>query len=261
MSRSLFVAATGMTAQQSNVDAISNNLANVNTTAFKRGRAEFQDLLYQTVRAPGTQSAAGIFLPSGVQFGAGVGLVSISTFFGQGSLTQTGNPLDIAIEGDGFFQVLLPSGEIGYTRDGSFQLNQDGQFVTSDGFALDPEISVPDDAISITVGIDGVVSVTLSDLSSSDVGQIELARFINPAGLFAMGRNTFSESEASGPPILDNPTQNGTGNLRQAFIEGANVEVVQEIVNLIIAQRAFEVNANVLRSSDEMMQTTGQLLQ
>ncbi len=261
MSLSLFVAATGMSAQQRNVDAISNNLANVNTTAFKRGRAEFQDLLYQTVRAPGTQSAAGITIPSGLQFGVGVGLVGISSFFGQGSLTQTGNPMDLAIEGDGFFQILVPSGEIAYTRDGSFQLNQDGQFVTSDGFALEPEITIPDDAIAITVGIDGIVTISLNDLTTAEVGQIELARFINPSGLFALGRNSFSETEASGPPLLSNPSEAGAGNLRQAFIEGSNVEVVQEIVNLIIAQRAFELNANVLRSSDEMMQTTGQLLQ
>lgn len=261
MSTSLFVAATGMTAQQRNVDVISNNLANVNTTAFKRGRAEFQDLFYQTVRAPGSQSAAGIIVPSGLQFGVGVGLVGIANFFGQGPLSQTGNPLDMAIEGSGFFQLLNANGDIVYTRDGSFQLNQDGQFVTTDGFALEPAITVPDDSVSITVGIDGIVTTTLADLSTTEVGQLELARFINPAGLFALGRNSFSETEASGPALLGNPTADGAGNIRQGFIESSNVEVVQEIVNLIIAQRAFEVNANVLRSSDEMMQTTGQLLQ
>lgn len=261
MGLSLYASATGMVAQQRNVDTISNNIANVNTTGFKRGRAEFQDLLYQTVRAPGAESAAGTTIPSGLQFGVGVGLVGISTFFGQGPLTQTGNPLDVAIEGDGFFQVLLPNGDVGYTRDGSFEVNQDGQFVTSDGFALEPAVTVPDNAIAVAIGLDGTVNATLADGSVSQLGQLELSRFINPSGLFALGRNTFSESEASGPPITGNPTVDGAGSLRQAFLEGSNVEVVQEIVGLIVAQRAFEVNANALRTSDEMMQTTGQLLQ
>lgn len=261
MSLSLFVAATGMIAQQKNVDAISNNLANVNTTAFKRGRPEFQDLLYQTIRAPGAQSAAGITIPSGLQFGAGVGLVGITNTFTQGPLTQTGGQLDIAIEGDGFFQVLLPNGEVGYSRDGSFQVNQDGLVVTTDGFQLEPAITIPNDSIGVTIGIDGTVDATLSDLSVSTLGQIQLARFINPSGLLALGRNQYSETEASGPPLIGNPTEDGAGNLRQAFLESSNVEVAQEIVNLIVAQRAFEVNANVLRASDEMMRTTGQLLQ
>lgn len=261
MAQSLFVAATGMVAQQKHVDAISNNIANVNTTSYKRGRAEFQDLLYQTVRAPGAQSAAGNIIPSGLQFGTGVGLIGITNVFTQGPLTQTGNPFDIAIEGDGFFQIILPNGEIGYTRDGSFEVNQDGDVVTSDGFPLEPAITIPNDAITVTIGLDGNVDATLSDLSISNLGQIEVARFVNPSGLLQLGRNTYSESEASGPPILSNPTEDGAGTLRQNFLEGSNVEVVQEIVDLIVAQRAFEMNSDVLRTSDEMMRTTGQLLQ
>ncbi|UCD57127.1 MAG: flagellar basal-body rod protein FlgG [Candidatus Hydrogenedentota bacterium] len=259
MQRSLFTGATGMTAQQLNLDVLANNLANVNTTAFKRSRVDFQDLLYQTLRAPGAVSAQGLEIPSGIQLGHGVGVASVTKLFLQGSFAQTGNSLDIAIEGDGFFQITLPDGEIGYTRDGSFKLNRDGIIVTADGFSLEPEMTIPEDAIVITVGSDGTVSVTLSDSTTDELGQIELARFINPAGLLSQGRNLFRESEASGDPILSIPGEEGAGTLRQGFLESSNVSVVDEIVQLIITQRAFEVNSSVIRTSDEMLQTANNM--
>jgi flagellar basal-body rod protein FlgG len=248
-----------MTAQQLNLDVIANNLANVNTTAFKRSRVDFQDLLYQTLRAPGAISAQGLEIPSGIQLGHGVGVASITKVFLQGSFAQTGNSLDIAIEGDGFYQITLPDGEIGYSRDGSFKLNRDGTIVTADGFPLEPEISIPEDAINITVGADGTVSVTLSDSTTDELGQIEVARFVNPAGLLSQGRNLFRESEASGDPILSIPGEEGAGTLRQGFLESSNVSVVDEIVQLIITQRAFEVNSSVIRTSDEMLQTANNM--
>ncbi len=259
MQRSLFTGATGMTAQQLNLDVIANNLANVNTTAFKRSRVDFQDLLYQTLRAPGAVSAEGLEIPSGIQLGHGVGVASITKVFLQGSFTQTGNSLDLAIEGDGFYQITLPDGEIGYTRDGSFKLNRDGTIVTADGFPLEPEVTIPEDAVNITVGNDGTISVTLSDGTTDELGQIELARFINPAGLLSQGRNLFRESEASGDPILSVPGEEGAGTIRQGFLESSNVSVVDEIVQLIITQRAFEVNSSVIRTSDEMLQTANNM--
>lgn len=261
MQRSLFTGATGMRAQQLNLDVIANDLANVNTTAFKRSRVDFQDLLYQTLRAPGSISAQGLEVPSGIQLGHGVSVGSITKLFLQGSFIETGNSLDIAIEGDGFFQVILPDGEVGYTRDGSFKLNRDGTIVTTDGFALEPEITIPEDALAIGVGLDGTLSITREDSTVDELGQIELARFINPAGLLSQGRNLFRESEASGDPILSTPGQEGTGTLRQGFLEGSNVSVVDEIVQLIITQRAFEVNSSVVRTSDEMLQTANNMRQ
>ncbi len=261
MQRSLFIGATGMESQQLSLDVIANNLANVNTTAFKRSRVDFQDLLYQTLRAPGSISAQGLEVPSGIQIGHGVGPASVTKLFLQGSFIETGNSLDVAIEGDGFFQIALPDGEITYSRDGAFELNRDGIFVTSDGFALEPEITIPEDSIDIAIGTDVTVSVTLSDGSTSELGQIELARFINPAGLLSQGRNLFRESEASGDPILSIAGEEGAGTLRQAFLESSNVSVVDEIVNLIITQRAFEVNSSVIRTSDEMLQTANNMAQ
>ncbi len=261
MQRSLFTGATGMEAQQLSLDVIANNLANVNTTAFKRSRTDFQDLLYQTLRAPGSVSAQGLEVPSGIQIGHGVGVASVTKLFLQGSFIETGNALDVAIEGDGFFQITLPDGEITYSRDGAFELNRDGILVTSDGFALEPEVTIPEDAIDIAIGTDGTVSVTLSDGTTSELGQIELARFINPAGLLSQGRNLFRESAASGDPILSIAGEEGAGTLRQAFLESSNVSVVDEIVNLIITQRAFEVNSSVIRTSDEMLQTANNMAQ
>jgi flagellar basal-body rod protein FlgG len=261
MQRSLFTGATGMKAQQLNLDVIANDLANVNTTAFKRSRVDFQDLLYQTLRAPGSISAQGLEVPSGIQLGHGVGVGSITKLFLQGSFVETGNTFDIAIEGDGFFQIILSDGEIAYTRDGSFKLNSDGTLVTSDGFALEPEFTIPEDAIAIAIGLDGTISITREDSTIDELGQIELARFINPAGLLSQGRNLYRESEASGDPILSFPGEEGTGTLRQGFLEGSNVSVVDEIVQLIITQRAYEVNSTVLRTSDEMLQTANNMRQ
>ncbi len=259
MQRSLFTGATGMKAQQLSLDVVANNLANVSTTAFKRSRVDFQDLLYQTFRAPGAVSAQGLEVPSGIQVGHGVGISAVTKLFLQGSFVETGNALDIAIEGDGFFQITLPDGEIAYTRDGAFELNRDGTIVTPDGLMLEPEITIPEDAIDIAIGVDGTVSVTLSDATTDELGQIELARFINPAGLLSQGRNLFRESEASGDPILGVAGEEGAGTLRQAFLESSNVSVVDEIVQLIITQRAFEVNSSVIRTSDEMLQTANNL--
>lgn len=259
MQRSLFTGATGMKGQQLSLDVLANNLANVNTTAFKRSRVDFQDLLYQTLRAPGAVSAQGFEIPSGIQLGNGVGVSSVTKIFQQGSFIATSNSLDIAVEGDGFFQITLPDGEIAYTRDGSFKMNRDGILVTSDGFPLEPEITIPDDAIAITIGSDGTVSATLSDSTVDELGQIELARFINPAGLFSYGRNLYLESESSGDPILSVPGEEGAGTLRQGFLEGSNVSVVDEIVQLIVTQRAYEVNSSVIRTSDEMLQTANNL--
>jgi flagellar basal-body rod protein FlgG len=250
-----------MEAQQLSLDVIANNLANVNTTAFKRSRTDFQDLLYQTFRAPGSVSAQGLEVPSGIQVGLGVGVGSVTKLFLQGSFIETGNSLDVAIEGDGFFQVTLPDGEIAYTRDGSFKLNSDGIIVTSDGLPTEPEITIPEDSIDFSIGVDGTVSVTLSDGSVDELGQFELARFINSAGLLSQGRNLFRESEASGDPILSIPGEEGAGTLRQAFLESSNVSVVDEIVNLIITQRAFEVNSSVISTSDEMLQTANNMAQ
>ncbi len=261
MQRSLFTGATGMEAQQLNLDVIANNLANVNTTSFKRSRTDFQDLLYQTIRTPGAISAQGLEIPSGIQVGHGVGVAAVTKLFLQGSFIETGNTFDIAIEGDGFYQITLPDGEIGYSRDGAFEVNRDGIIVTSDGFPLEPEMSIPEDAIDIGIGTDGTVSVTLSNSTTEELGQIELARFINPAGLLSQGRNLYRESEASGDPILSTPGEEGTGTLRQGFLEGSNVSVVDEIVQLIVTQRAFELNSSVIQTSDEMLQAANNMAQ
>ena len=261
MQRSLFTGATGMEAQQLSLDVIANNLANVNTTAFKGSRTDFQDLLYQTIRAAGSISAQGLEVPSGIQVGLGVGVGAVAKLFLQGSFIETGNALDMAIEGDGFFQVILPDGEIAYTRDGSFKLSRDGIMVTSDGLPLEPEITISEDAVDIGIGLDGTVSVTLSDGTVDELGQIELARFIHPAGLHAQGRNLYRESEASGDPILTVPGEEGAGTIRQAVLEASNVSVVDQIVQLIVTQRAFEVNSSVISTSDEMLQTANNMAQ
>ena len=261
MQRSLFTGATGMEAQQLNLDVIANNLANVNTTSFKRSRTDFQDLLYQTIRTPGAISAQGLEIPSGIQVGHGVGVAAVTKLFLQGSFIETGNTFDVAIEGDGFYQITLPDGEIGYSRDGAFEVNRDGIIVTSDGFPLEPEMSIPEDAIDIGIGTDGTVSVTLSNSTTEELGQIELARFINPAGLLSQGRNLYRESEASGDPILSTPGEEGTGTLRQGFLVGSNVSVVDEIVQLIVTQRAFKLNSSVIQTSDEMLQAANNMAQ
>lgn len=256
MIRALFTAATGMIGQQLNIDTIAHNLANVNTTGFKKSRVNFQDLLYETIRAAGTQTQAGQTIPEGIQIGHGVRPASVAKLFTQGNLIQTGNPLDIVIEGDGFFEVELPDGTSAYTRDGSFRIDQNGQIVTVDGLPLTPAITVPMDFIQLTIGSDGIVSaVVQGDTTAQNLGTIQLVRFVNPSGLDArLGRNLLLETEASGSPVQGQPGLDGLGTLEQGFLENSNVQVVEEILNLIIAQRAYEANSRVISASDEMLQ-------
>lgn len=258
--RALFTAATGMSAQQTRLDTISHNLANVNTTGFKRARAEFQDLFYETLRAPGALAANGNALPSGVQIGNGVKLAAIGKVMTPGEMVRTGRDLDLAIEGEGFFQVERPDGEIIYTRDGTFSRDRDGNLVTAEGFQLVPNIQIPIDAIQVTILRDGTVSILEAGASApSEAGQIELARFANPAGLRALGGNAFAPTEASGEPELGNPDDEGFGSIAQGFLENSNVNVAEELVNMILTQRAFELNARAIQAGDEMLQTVGAL--
>ena len=260
MIRSLWTAATGMAAQQLNIDVISNNLANVNTGGFKKSRIDFQDLLYQTIRAAGTTEAQGAMVPTGIQVGLGTRPAAVQKMFSQGDFKQTDNPLDLVIEGDGFFQVLMPNGETAYTRDGAFKLDAQGRIVTSDGFAMDPEIAIPAEAKSISVGSDGTVSVTLpGQATPQEVGTIQLAKFLNPAGLTNLGRNLFGVSAASGDAVVDTPGMNGLGSLADGLIEMSNVKVVEEMVNMITAQRAYEINAKAIQTADEMLTTANNL--
>ncbi len=260
MIRSLWVAKTGLEAQQTNVDVISNNLANVSTNGFKRQRPVFEDLLYQTLRQPGAQSTQQTQVPSGLQLGTGVRPVATARIFTTGNLQNTGNPLDLAVNGNGFFQVTLPDGSVSYTRDGAFQLDNQGQLVTSSGYPLQPTITIPPNALSITIGSDGTVSVLAAGASApTQVGQIQLANFINPAGLQARGENLFLETAASGTAQTNVPGTNGLGALNQGFVETSNVNVTEELVNLITAQRAFEINSRSIQSSDQMLQKLTQL--
>ncbi len=250
MSRAMRTAATGMMAQQLNVDTIANNLANVNTTGFKRSKIEFQDLLYQTVRRSGISGAQA---PVELQIGYGVRPVATQRIFSQGNITQTSNALDLSIEGDGFFQIMRPDGTVCYTRDGTFKLSADGEIVTSDGFALEPELSLPENATDIHITRNGVLSVLIAgETESQEIGQIELAKFINPAGLSALGRNLFAATEASGDAMVGVPGTEGFGMLSQGYLELSNVEVVEEMVNMIIAQRAYEINAKAVQTAEDM---------
>jgi flagellar basal-body rod protein FlgG len=256
MIRSLWTSATGMQAQAINIDVISNNLANVSTSGFKKSRAEFQDLLYETLQPPGSSSSQDTEVPSGVQLGHGTRPSAVLKIFNQGSLENTTNELDLAIEGDGFFQIMLPNGETAYTRSGEFKLDSEGRIVTADGFALEPELTIPTDATSITVGMDGTVSVLQAGESTpSEIGSIELARFVNPSGLISMGKNLFMRSNASGDDITGTAGEDGFGTLAQGFLEMSNVSVVDEMVNMITAQRAYEVNSKAIQTADEMLQT------
>ena len=255
MIRSLWTSATGMQAQALNLDVISNNLANVNTSGFKKSRAEFQDLLYETIRPAGTSSSQDTEVPAGIQLGHGTRPSTVLKIFTQGNMENTQNELDLAIEGDGFFQITLPSGDTGYTRDGSFKLDSDGRIVNSDGFILEPEIAIPSDALSISVGMDGTVSVLQAGESTpSEIGTIELARFVNPAGLISMGKNLFITSEASGDELIGTAGQDGLGTLAQGFLEMSNVSVVDEMVSMITAQRAYESNSKAIQAADDMLQ-------
>jgi len=260
MIRSLWVAKTGLEAQQTNVDVISNNLANVSTNGFKRQRPVFEDLLYQTLRQPGAQSTQQTQVPSGLQLGTGVRPVATARIFTTGNLQNTGNPLDLAVNGNGFFQVTLPDGSVSYTRDGAFQLDNQGQVVTSNGYPLQPTITIPPNAVTVTIGSDGMVSVLAAGATApTQVGQIQLANFINPAGLQARGENLFLETAASGTAQTNVPGTNGLGALNQGFVETSNVNVTEELVNLITAQRAFEINSRSIQSSDQMLQKLTQL--
>lgn len=254
MMRSLWTAATGMVAQQTHIDVLSNNLANVNTTGFKKSRAEFEDLMYQTVRMAGTLNEAGNRIPTGMQIGMGVRPVTVHKFFSQGNFQNTGNPLDISVEGNGFFQVDR-NGEEVYTRAGAFKLDADGRVVTAQGYPLQPEFTVPADTVSIVVTEDGHIAAldkAGQELSSAD---IDLYNFINPAGLNAVGRNLYVATEASGSAVAGTPGDENYGTLAQGFLEGSNVEMVDEMVGLIIGQRAFEVNSKAITTSDAMLQT------
>ena len=260
MIRSLWISKTGLDAQQTNMDVISNNLANVSTNGFKRARAVFEDLLYQTLRQPGAQSSQQTQLPSGLQVGTGVRPVATERVFTQGNMQQTGNPLDVAVNGGGFFQVQLPDGTTAYTRDGSFHVNAQGQLVTSSGYQVQPAITIPNNALSVTIARDGVVSVTRAGTPTpTQVGSLQLASFINPAGLQSMGENLYLETAASGTPSANTPGTNGLGVLNQGYVETSNVNVVEELVNMIQTQRAYEINSKSIQASDQMLQKLTQL--
>lgn len=255
MIRSLWTSASGMQAQALNLDVISNNLANVNTSGYKKSRAEFQDLLYETILPAGTSSSQDSEVPAGIQLGHGTRPSAVLKIFSQGNMENTQNELDLAIEGDGFFQIALPNGEIAYTRDGAFKLDSQSRIVNSDGFVLEPEIAIPSDAISISIGLDGTVSVLQTGESTpSEIGTIELARFVNPAGLVSMGKNLYIISEATGDEIIGTAGENGLGTLAQGFLEMSNVSVVDEMVNMITAQRAYESNSKAIQAADDMLQ-------
>ena len=260
MIRSLWISKTGLDAQQTQMDTIANNLANVSTNGFKRSRAVFEDLLYQTIRQPGAQSSQQTQLPSGLQLGTGVRPVAAERIHTQGNLQQTGNQLDVAINGGGFFQVLMPDGTTGYTRDGSFQRDSQGQLVTASGFPIQPAITLPANATSITIGRDGVVSVTQSGVAAPvQVGSLQLTTFINPAGLMSQGENLYQETASSGTPSTNVPGTNGSGLLSQNYVETSNVNVVEEMVNMIQTQRAYEINSKSITTSDQMLQKLSQM--
>ncbi len=260
MIRALYTGGTGMVAQQLNIDVISNNLANVNTQGFKKSRADFQDLLYQTLRAPGTVTTSGTQVPTGVQVGLGVKAAGVTKLFMQGDFRNTQAEMDVAIEGKGFFQIEKPDGTIGYSRAGNLQLDSSGQVVNIDGYPIYPSISIPQDATLITIDSQGVVSVMQpGSTTASQLGQFEIANFVNPAGLFSEGKSLFSETDASGPPITGLPGENEMGTLLQGFVEISNVSVVEELTQMILAQRGYEVNSKVVQASDEMLQTATNL--
>ena len=260
MIRSLYTASTGMNAQDTNVSVIANNLANVNTVGFKRSRPEFQDLLYQNLRLVGTLSPNGQQVPTGAQLGMGTKTAAIQKIFLQGDFSQTQNPLDIAIQGKGFFQITQPDGTTGFTRAGSFKLDTTGRMVTADGLAMQPAITIPNNALSISIGPQGSVAVTQPGSPAPTVlGNIQLASFQNPAGLQSIGFNLFTQSDASGQPQIGNPQSIDLGSTQQGFLELSNVSVVEEMVNLIAAQRAYEVNSKTVQAADEMLQISNNM--
>lgn len=261
MMRSLQISRTGLDAQQTQLDVISNNLANVSNTGYKRTRAVFEDLLYQIIRQPGANSTQQTQLPSGFQLGVGVRTVATERIHTQGSLQQTGNTLDVAINGRGFFQIALPDGTIAYTRDGSFQVDNQGTLVTASGYVVQPQMQIPQDALAVTIARDGIVTVTQPGNPQviTQLGQLQLATFINTAGLQSQGENLYIETAASGAAQVGNPGENGLGVLNQTFIESSNVNVAEELVNMIVAQRAFELNSRAITTSDQMLQRLTQI--
>ncbi len=260
MIRSLWIARTGLDAQQTQLDVIANNLANVSTNGYKRGRAVFEDLLYQTLRQPGAQSSQQTQIPTGLQLGTGAKPVAVARIFTQGNVQKTDNSLDIAVQGNGFFQVLLPDGTTAYTRDGSFQKDNQGQIVTADGFPLQPNITIPANALSLSVGQDGTVTVTQpASAAATQIGTIQLATFINPGGLQSIGQNLFLETAASGTPTPNTPGTNGAGIVSQGYVETSNVNVAEELVTMIQTQRAYELNSKVVSTSDQMLGRLTQL--
>ena len=263
MIRALYSAASGMTAQQTNVDNIANNLANANTTGYKSRQAQFQDLLYQSMAQPGSAAGQQTIIPVGLQLGLGTRAASNEIIFTQGNFSQTNNPLDVVIQGNGFFQVRRPTGDLAYTRAGSFQLDKTGTLVTADGDPIEPAITIPSNAQSITIAQDGTVSYSQPGQTAvQQAGQIQLALFQNPAGLNSIGHNLYQPTDASGEPVVANPGgQEGLGTLQQGFIEQSNVSIVQEFINLITAQRAYEANSKVVKAADEMYQQVNNLSQ
>lgn len=259
MLRSLWIAKTGMESQQTNIDVISHNLANVSTNGFKRSRPVFEDLIYQTIRQAGAQASQQTQVPSGLQIGTGARPVATERIFLQGNLQQTGNSFDMAIQGNGFFQVQLPDGTLAYTRDGAFQVNSEGTVVTANGDVLQPQITVPADALGVTIAKDGTVTITQPNNVTSTQGPIQLTNFINPAGLQSAGDNLYLETIASGTPNSSNPGLNGLGTLQQGFVETSNVNVVEELINMIQAQRAYELNSKSIQASDQMLQRLVQI--
>jgi len=262
MIKAMYTAGTGMTAQQLNIDNIANNLANTSTNGFKKGEPSFQDLVYVTLRDPGGYAYQGQQLPTGLQIGSGAQLNAITKIFSQGNLVNTGNPLDIAIQGDGFLQVTLPDGELRYTRDGALRLNSVGNIVNTNGFLISPQITIPITAISVSIAQDGTVSIVNAGATNTStiLGQLTLARFINEGGLAAEGLNLYSQTASSGTPILATPGLNGTGLIQQGFLESSNVDIVSELVALIVAQRAYEFNTRVITVCDNQLDLTAQLI-
>ena len=260
MIKSLFTLSTGMKAQQTYLDNVSNNLANINTPGFKRSQVNFQDLLYSNEAKPGSEAGSGIEIPTGLQIGSGVRLNSTTKVFTPGVQINTGSPFDFSIQGEGFFKIIMPDGTDAYTRDGSFRLSGQGEVVTSDGLKITPSITVPDDATNVTVGHDGTVNVQLPDGTITNVGQIELVKFVNPGGLESRGRNLMRETPASGSPTIGTPGEQGVGEVLQGFLEGSNVETVTELVNLITAQRAYEVNSRGIRAADDMLRSAASIV-
>jgi len=261
MIRSLWCGTTGMNAQQLNIDVIANNLANVGTTGFKKSRADFQDLMYQVMKVPGSQTSADTESPTGIQIGLGVRTAAVQKLFTQGDLIQTGNELDVAIEGAGFLQVELPNGETAYTRAGALKRDGNGRVTTSDGYPILPGITIPDGSRQITISETGVVSVIIGDDSeSTEVGNFEIVTFTNNGGLLSVGKNLFRDTESSGTPQSGTPGDDGYGSLLQNFIEGSNVNIVEEMATMITTQRAYEINSKTIQTSDEMLQTTNNMV-